>query len=201
MTNPLFLRYSFLNSLSLDHKDSSLFKRVVSLSPFRCPLHITTSPLTRHSIRCYHLSRHYSFPSHVSTLALFHNIYGTNFLDNSRFSDFIRPNTSNRELIAHLLGKNTEYAIFEYSVLTENLLAFPHFSSLSTDILSLIFVNTIEITSSQYSFHEPLRQQKLAFYIPILYAICDLARDWPGYPHISMLLSDIDVLCSSLHSL
>lgn len=163
MTNPLFLRYGFLSSLRLDYKTSLVFERVVALSPCRCPLRILTSPLTRHSMRCYHLSRHYLFPSHISTLGLLHNIYGTSFLANSRFSDFINPTSSNRCLVAHLIGRKIECAISDYSVLTEELLDSRRLSTLSNDILSLVFINTIEIVSSINYLYEPYRREKLAF--------------------------------------
>ena len=200
MINPLFLRYGFLDSLRLSQNETALFQQIVSLTSFRCPLRVSTSALTRHSLRCYHTSRHYSFPSHVSTSCLFHNIYGTNFLENSKFSSFISPSISNRKYIGFHLGYNTEAIIYEYSMLTEHLLSLSHLSMLSPEILSLVFVNTIEIASSLYSLTAPLQQQRLAFYLPILFAICDLARTWTGYPPVSSLLFDLENLSSSLNS-
>lgn len=196
MTNPLFLRYRYLDSLRLCDYDAALFKRIISLSPFSCPLRVRSSSLTRHSFRCYHYSQHYRFPKHVSIASLFHNIYGTNFLDNSKFSSFVNPIPLNRNLIGYHLGCTIESNVYDYSILTEAQLSLTSLSSLSSEILSLVFINTIEIASSLYSTTEPYRQHKLSFYLPILFAICDIARTWPGYPPASRLLFDVETLSS-----
>ena len=200
MTNPLFLRYRFLDSLQLGRREENIFRKVALLASYQCPLRIPQSPLSRHSLRCYHLSRHYRLPTHVSKVALFHNIYGTNFLDNSKILNFIKPDAANRKLVAFHIGCAVESAVYQYSTLTEDLLESSQLLAQSTDILALVFVNTIEIASSLISLDDPRRQKKLAFYVPLLVSICDLAKDRYGYAHASRLRFDTDILSSALNS-
>lgn len=200
MINPLFLRYGYLNSLSLSRRETALFQQIISYTPFCCPLHVSTSSLTRHSLRCYHLSRCFSFPDRVAIASLLHNIYGTNFLNNSKIACFIVPSLANRSAVRYHLGCTTESFVYEYSRLSRDFLSPSKLSELPPEILSLIFVNTIEIASSIYSFSEARYRAKLSFYLPVLFSICDLARSWSGYPSPYQLLSAVECLHSLLTS-
>lgn len=198
MINPLFLRYGYLNSLRLGRREAALFQQIVSLTPYCCPLHISTSSLTRHSVRCYHLSRYFSFPDRVALASLLHNIYGTNFLNNSKIACFLVPTSANRSHICYHLGCRTESLVHEYSLLSPELLFTSALSELSPDILSLIFVNTMEIASSIYSFSEAHCRTKLSSYLPVLFSICELSRSWSGYSCHYQLLSAVECLSSLL---
>lgn len=198
MINPLFLRYGHLNSLRLGRREARLFQQAISHAPLCCPLHVSTSPLTRHSLRCYHLSRCFSFPDSVAISSLFHNIYGTNFLNNSKIDCFINPSLSNRRLIRYHLGFTAESIVHDYSRLNLDLLSLSKLSELPPEILSLIFINTIEIASSIYSFSEARYRAKLSFYLPVLFSICDLATSWSGYPSPYQLLFAVECLSSLL---
>ena len=200
MINPLFLRYGYLNSFRLGRREAALFQQIISYAPFCCPLRVSTSSLTRHSLRCYHLSRCFSFPDRVALASLLHNIYGTNFLNNSKIACFIAPSLANRSYIRYHLGCTTESIVHEYSWLSYDFLSPSRLSELPPEILSLIFVNTIEIVSSVYSFSEAHCRAKLSSYLPVLFAICDLARSWSGYPSPYRLLSAVNCLPSLLTS-
>jgi hypothetical protein len=198
--NPLFLRYGYLNSLRLGRREETLFHHILSYAPFCCPLHVSTSSLTRHSLRCYHLSRCFSFPDTVAIASLFHNIYGTNFLNNSKIACFIVPSLFNRNHIRYHLGFTAESVVHDYSRLNCDLLSSAKLSELPPEILSLIFINTIEIASSIYSFSEVRHRAKLSFYLPVLSSICDLASSWSGYPSPYQLLFAVESLSSLLSS-
>lgn len=200
MINPLFLRYGYLNSLHLARREAALFQKIVSFAPYCCPLHSSTSLLTRHSLRCYHLCRAFSFPDNVALASLLHNIYGTNFLNNSKIACFIVPSLANRSYIRYHLGCKTESIVHEYSRLNCELLFTSKLSELPHEILSLIFVNTIEIASSVYSFSEAHCHAKLSSYLPVLFSICELARSWSGYSTPYQLLSAVECLSSLLTS-
>ena len=196
MVNPLFLRFGSLAAVPLGFHDQRLFRRVLSVAPLSNPLNDFNSALTAHSVRCFHLSRFYCFSREIQLACLFHNVYGTNFLDNSKIDNFISPSRSNRDWLVFCIGLEAENIIYRYSTLqVDDLSALCPDSRLALTLL-VVFVNTIEIASSAYSLSSPQRQDKIAFYVPILKSIVCQVRGMVSCGTLSQMTFDVDTLCS-----
>ena len=196
MVNPLFLRFGSLASYPLGFHEQRLFLRVLSVAPLTTPLNDFNSPLTAHSIRGFHLSRFYCLSREIQLACLFHNVYGTNFLDNSKIDNFLKPTSSNRDWLVFCVGIEAENIIYYYSRLQSDDLSSPSSDSCLTLALLVVFVNTIEIASSAYSLASPERQDKLEFYVPILKLIISEVRGLISRGTLFQMMFDVDTLSS-----
>lgn len=194
MVNPLFLRFGSLATVPLGFHDQRLFRRVLSVAPDSNPLNDFNSALTQHSIRCFHLSCFYGLPRPIQLACLLHNVYGTNFLDNSKIDNFMKPTASTRDWLVYSVGIDAENIIYRYSTLDAADLSSCSSDSCLALALLVVFVNTIDIASSAYSVATPQRQVKLEFYVPILKSILCQVKDMISTGSFFQMLFDVDTL-------
>lgn len=169
--NLLYLKYSYLNSLSLSVIDNSALSSILSLMPFNSPFADPYSSLFLHSRRCLFLSQFYGFSSELCSALLFHNIYGTNSLRSNLFQEYLYPSDLNRGIICSLLGCKTEYLVYEYSRFNQS-----HFLVSSIDLFHptlqiMYFINTLEILSCIQDMNRPHFRNKLSLHLPHLRSI------------------------------